>query len=161
MAAKTNHGSGSSQKYEHLIDNNDTSECREIPETFRAYDSFPAGVQCDTDTADMPDDENEFGWTDHYTDESRERTNPDVTEDVIETLLTEGVCREAPGTRWDNRFLVQCEIDGYEWTLVVADDGNDSRDRWVLITIYSNYHGSVGTTNRYFDRLRSRRGDDE
>lgn len=149
-----------SPKYDHLIDDEDKVEGRDIPETFRAYDTFPAGMQCKVCVTGMPDDENEFGWTDHYENESRERTNPDVTQDVIEELLTEGVCREAPGEDWDNRYLVQKEVDGYEWTLVVADDGEESADRWVMITIYSNYHGSVGTTNKYFDRLRGRRGDD-
>jgi hypothetical protein len=152
MAAKTNDGS----KYGHLM--TEDEQDRDIPDTFRAYDTFPAGHECDLTVEDIPDDENQFGWTDHYENESRERTDPDVTEEVLTELLTEGVCKEAPGEDWDNRYLVQREIDDYEWTLVVADDGEDSRDRWVMITVYSNYHGSVGTTNKYFDRLRERRG---
>lgn len=158
MAAKT---TCNGSKYEHLL--TDDEQDSDVPDTFRAYDTFPAGRQCGTNVADMPDDEDSFGWTAHY-EESRQRTNPDVTDEVIETLLTDAICREAPG-EWDNRYLVQTEIDGYEWTMVVADDGTapderENHDRWVLITIYSNYHGSIGTTNKYFDRLRERRGDD-
>lgn len=156
MAAKTNRSG--EQRYGHLMSGKEQD--RDIPDTFRAYDTFPAGAECDLTVEDIPDDENVFGWTDHYENTSRKRRNPDVTSDVIAELLTEGVCKEAPGSDWDNRYLVQREIDGYEWTLVVADDGEDARDRWVMITVYSNYHGSVGTTNKYFDRLRARRGDD-
>lgn len=155
MAAKTNR-SGGEQKYGHLM--SDDEQGRDIPGTFRAYDSFPAGGECELTVDQIPDDEKSFGWTDHYENESRERTDPDVTKDVLDEILTEGVCKQAPGSDWDNRYLVQREIDGYEWTLVVADDGEDSRDRWVMITVYSNYHGTVGTTNKYFDRLRERRG---
>jgi len=156
MAAKTN---DSRHKYGHLM--TDEEQNRDIPDTFRAYDTFPAGGECDLTVEDMPDDENEFGWTNHYENESRKRRNPDVTDEVLEELLTEGVCKEAPGEDWDNRFLVQRGIDDYEWTLVVADDGEQSDDRWVMITIYSNYHGSVGTTNKYFDRLRARRSEED
>lgn len=126
----------------------------------RATDEFPAGHECELTAEDVPDDESAFGWTDHYEAESRTRSDPSVTEDIVDQLLTDSAVREAPGSDWDNRYLFQTEIDGYEWTLVVADDGPDAdQERWVLITIYSNYHGAVGTTNRYFDRLQQRRGE--
>jgi hypothetical protein len=155
MAAKTNRGSDE-PKYGHLIGDEDRTES--VPDTISSFDSFPGGEPCEIDIGDLPDDEDEYGWTSHYEHDSRERTNPDVTQERIDSLLTTGVVWKAPGDGWDNRYLIQKEIDDYEWTLVVADDGEDARDRWVLITIYSNYHGSVGTTNKYFDRLRERRG---
>lgn len=161
MAAKTSSNSGES-KYEHLID----SDERDLPETCRMYDEFPAGPECQLAVTDIPDDENEYGWTDHYENESRERSNPPVTDAVVTEILTEGVVREAPGENWDNRYLVQREIDGKEWTIVVADDYQHDEDyypedRWVLITVFSNYHGTYGTTNRYFDRLQERRRSNE
>lgn len=150
---------GSSEtRYGHLIDDEDKGE---IPDTHRKFDSFPAGHPSDITIDDLPNDENAYGWTNHYENESRERTNPDVTDEIIDELLTTGAVWGTPDDKWDDRYLIQKEIDGYEWTLVVADDGDVDEERWVLITIYSNYHGSVGTTNKYYDRLRDRRGERE
>ena len=128
----------------------------------RAYDGFPAGPECSLEISDFPDTEDEFSVTSHYVDESRQRTNPSVTDDIVIELLTDSVVRESFIEDCDNKYLLQKEIDGYEWTLVVADDEDNefTDNRWVLITIYSNYHGSQGMTNRYLDRLRERRGDD-
>ena len=128
----------------------------------RAYDDFPAGPECSFDIDDFPDTEDECGVTSHYVDESRQRTNPPVTDDIVTELLTDGVVRESFIEDCDNKYLLQKEIGGHEWTLVVADDKDHefTDNRWVLITIYSNYHGSQGTTNRYLDRLSERRGDD-
>lgn len=110
----------------------------------------------------LPDSESDYHLTKHYTDDSRNRSNPDVTDDVVDTLLNDSVCRESDVERYSDRYLLQAEIDGYEWVLVVADDRSDDEEYdWALITIFSNYHGSVGTTNRYFDRKRSERGDME
>lgn len=146
-----------SPKYSHLITEEDKGR---IPDTHRKFDSFPAGHQCDLTIADLPDDENDYGWTNHYENESRKRTNPDVTDEIVDELLTTGAVWGTPEDKWDDRYLVQKEMDGHEWTLVVADDGDCDAERWVLITIYSNYHGSVGTTNKYFDRLRARRDEE-
>lgn len=126
-----------------------------VPEVHRATDEFPAGEECDLSCKDVPDDEESFYFTMHYGECSRNRTDPDVTDDVIDTLLNDSIVRRAPD--FENRYLFQREIDGFEWTLVVADDGPDESPRYALVTVYSNYHGSVGTTNRYFDRKRGER----
>lgn len=148
------------------------------PDVFRATDEFPAGPECDLEPEDVPDDEDEFETTQHYDDRRNNRQNPNITETVVDYLLNNGEVREAPGD-WENpRYLFQARLSGYwsldpedreettsseckdyEWTLIVADDGEDADTRFALITIYSNYHGSVGTTNKYFDRLKERRGD--
>jgi len=161
MAAKTRGSSDSTgqSKYGHLIGEEDKQA--DVPETISSFDTFPGGEPCDIDIDDLPDDEDAYGWTNHYENDSRNRSNPDVTDDRVGSLLTTGVVWAAPGDDWDNRYLVQKEMDGYEWTMVVAHDGSDEEDEWVLITIYSNYHGSIGTTNKYFDRLRERRKSNE
>jgi len=154
MAAKQD---SATTKYGHLV--RDQDEQQRIPDTHRAFDSFPHGTPGSVTIDDLPDKEIEFVWTNHYEDESRQRTDPDVTGALVEELLTTGVVREPVGDKFDDRYLVQKKIDGYEWMLVVARDEGDSDMEWALITIFSNYHGSVGVTNRYFDRLRQRRGD--
>lgn len=155
MATKQN----SATKYGHLVRTQDEQD--RIPDTHRAFDSFPHGDVGSVSINDIPDDETGFVWTNHYEDESRQRTNPDVTSELVEALLRTGVVREPIGDKFDDRYLVQKRIDGYEWMLVVARDEGSSDMEWALITIFSNYHGSVGVTNRYFDRLRQRRGDAE
>lgn len=124
----------------------------------RSTETFPAGDECVLTVDELPDHEEAFGWTLHYEEESRTRTNPSVTKDVLDELLSDGVVRRS--THHTDRYLVQKEINGYEWTLVVADNLDGGGTDWILITIYSNYHGSYGTTNRYLDRLKQRKGDD-
>lgn len=157
MAAQANDRHDNA-KYSHLVGDDQTDQS--VPGTHRASDSFPAGSECELTVDDLPDDETVFGWTHHYEHESRSRSDPDVTNEIINELLTSGICRKATGSSYDNRYLLQKTIDGYEWTMVVADDADtDYDERWVLITIYSNYHGSVGITNRYLDRYRQRRSE--
>lgn len=152
---------------------------KSVEETVRTTDEFPAGSECDLTIDDLPDDEDDFWWTKHYEEETRPRQNPDVTDEIVDRLLSDGVVRQTFVEQHDDRYLVQLAIDAddvtdrlrygdaspdeYEWTLVVARDDvdrdSDHACEWALVTIYSNYHGSIGVTNRYFDRLSARRGD--
>jgi len=145
MAAKN------TDKFTHRVD---------IDGPARSTPDFPAGESCPLTVDALPDDEEAFGWTTHYEEESRCRSNPSVTNAVVSELLTDGVLRKTDYEEHDDRYLLQKEIDGYEWTMVIADNNDGPHADWVLITIYSNYNGSYGTTNRYLDRLRSRKGGD-
>jgi hypothetical protein len=134
----------------------------ERPDVFRTYDSFPAGDECDRTIDEFPDDEDAYGMTDHYVDRRSDRQNPDITDSVVSTILNGAVVRSDVHDFENPRYLLQTELDGYEWTIVIADDRENEKfeNDYTLITVFSNYHGSVGTTNRYFDRLDQRRGDD-
>jgi hypothetical protein len=140
-----------------------------LRDTYRPQDSFPWGRESDLDIDDFPTDEDEFYWTHHYANESRARSNPAVTESVVEELLDSGVVHKPYNEELDDRFLIQKEIDGAEWTIVIGDDRNGNLTKratedgvesvdedFALITIYSNYHGTVGMTNHYFDRREER-----
>lgn len=117
----------------------------------RKYDEFPAGARCDLTCDDLPDDEDGFYITGHYHDMRTGRQNPSVTDDVVDALLNDSEVRISPDA--DDKLLLQDEVAGYEWTIVVGDDRDEPTDLdWALVTVYSNYHGTVGTTNRYFDR---------
>lgn len=128
-----------------------------IPDVHRSTDEFPAGQPCDLTVADVPSEIEKFSTEQHFDERRRTRQNPNVTDEVIEHLLTDSIVRRAPGNFENPRYLFQDEINDFEWTLVVADDGSESDPRYALITVYSNYHGSVGTTNRYYDRLKRRK----
>lgn len=130
------------------------------PRQHRATSEFPAGYECDLTCSDVPNDEDEFSKTDHYDDRRHKRSDPNVTDAVIDTLLNDAVVREAYGDWENDRYLFQSEIGDYEWTLVIADD-DSIEPRYALITVYSNYHGSVGMTNRYLDRRRKRKQRDQ
>ena len=130
-----------------------------IPETVRSSDEFPTGTQCKVCRSDIPDDEMGFGWTQHYKDRKNGRQNPDVTSEIVEQLLTEGIVRQSDAM--EDRYLVQKEIDDIEWTLVIAEyPKEEAVYDWVLITVFSNYHGSIGLTNKYLDRRRERKQGD-
>jgi len=157
----TSNQTNSGAKYSHLITNGSDEE-REIPDVFRKMDGFPNGHHCDVSITDIPDSEDEFEKTDHYVQRKSERRNPAVTDEILTTVLTAGVVNKVtPQSHPDDRYLVQKECDGVEWTLVIASTGSLSDTEWVLNTVFLNYHGSTGTTNKYLDRLRERRGDDE
>lgn len=147
----------SKTKYGHLTDGDESG----IPDTHRRTKKFPAGDETDVTCDDIPDNESDLGMTFHYEHESRKRTNPDVTDEIVDELLNDSEVREPYGDDYPNRLLLQKEIDGYEWTLVIADDEHSDEEKdWVLITIYCTGHGSVGTTNAYFDRYKDRKMQD-
>jgi hypothetical protein len=154
-------GKTADTKYGGMVDGTngpDRSRLECLPEVHRSTDEFPAGDECDLTVDDVPDDEDTFNKTEHYVERRANRSDPNVTQCVIDRLLTDSTVREAPSNHeFDHpRYLFQAEIGGYEWTLVVADDSEDDSE-WALISVYSNYHGSTGTTNKYLDRLRERR----
>jgi hypothetical protein len=130
-----------------------------IPDVYRPQDSFPWGRECELTVDDLPDDEDEYYWTKHYKEDSRQRSSPVVTDEIIAEILSEGVVHKPRAEELDDRLLVQKQIDDYEWTIVVGDDRHrdDIGPDWALITVYSNGHGSVGTTNSYFSRLKERK----
>lgn len=145
-------------------------------EVFRKTDEFPAGLDCDLSVDDIPSSEDGFYQPEHYEERRDKRQRPRVTNAVVDYLLNNGVVKRVDGD-WENpRYLVQAELSEYwsldraervdrsitdcrqfEWTVVIADDRNDDQieDDFALITVFSNYHGSIGTTNRYFDRKRN------
>lgn len=112
-------------------------------------EDFPRGVACDMYASDLPDDEMEFGWTDHYEKRRRERDNPKVTDEIVDELINDGMCFLSE--THENRYLIQKEIDGRNWTLVVGNSDHG----WALISIYCDYHGSDGTTRKYFERKKN------
>jgi hypothetical protein len=134
-----------------------------IPDMYRPQDSFPWGRDCDLTVDDLPSDEDEYYWTKHYKEDSRQRSRPEVTSEIVSEVLADGVVHKPRAEELDDRLLVQREIDGYEWTVVVGDDRhrNDIGLDWALITVYCQFHGSVGVTNRYLSRKRQERGDDD
>jgi hypothetical protein len=137
-------------------------------DVYRSGKTFPYGDGCELTAADFPDEEQAFNWTAHYEEESRQRRNPDVTDDIIEELLSDPTYIRQSKRDWEyDRFLLQKRIEvgerEYEWTLVIADDEEhpETTARWTIITVYSNYHGSVGSTNAYFDRYEKRKQQEE
>lgn len=166
MASQTNQRSDA--KYAHLMDETggmtEDNVDREVPDVIRTTDSFPCGHHTDLSVADLPDTERGFAKTAHYEDRKAERRNPSVTDQIITSILRLGVVNKVtPRDDSDRRYLVQKEINNREWTLVVAKthEESESEEEWVLITVYSNYHGSTGISNRYLDRLKQRRGESE
>lgn len=126
----------------------------------RMYDEFPAGEEPEDLTIDdLPDDEESFLTVPHYDDRRKNRVRPEVTDDVVSELLESGELRISPDSD-DDRYLIQKKIGKYEWTIVVADDRDreDLETDWSLLTVFSQYHGTYGTTNRYRDRYRQRKG---
>lgn len=128
----------------------------------RATEVFPAGEPCDIGCDDLPSVEAQCYLSEHYENRRTHRSDPPVTDDVVDTLLNNSIICRSDRDRDNTRYLCQRRIDGYEWTLVVADvrDEQAIAENWVLVTIYSNYHGTVGTTNKYFDRKEARQDDD-
>lgn len=112
--------------------------------------NFPRGKECELDNSDVPDHEQMFKWSPHYNEFSRHRTDPDVTEEIVNELLNDSMVNKAEGSDWDNRYLFQKNIDGVEWTLVVADDKESSDTngipfpRYTLVTVFSNLHRKNG-----------------
>lgn len=143
-----------STKYGHLVEDDDEFD------PHRATDEFPAGEECDLTCSSVPNDETGFVLSPHYSDRRANRQHPEVTDRIVDMLLNDSEVRLSyRNDEYENdRYLFQRKAGKYEWTLVVAHDP-DVAPEWVLVSVYSNYHGSVGTTNRYFERKQQERGD--
>lgn len=58
--------------------------------------------------------------SDGYGPASETRVNPPITSEVIGTCIREGELRPGHSGRW----LLEAEVGGYEWRLVVSIDGD-------------------------------------
>lgn len=104
------------------------------------------GEPCTLTADDVPDHEYGFAHTDHWSDRKEERH---VTDRVVDLLLTDPT--EVRKTPEKDTYMLQRKINGEHWTLVFSDHV-DPPPEWVLITIYSDRHGSHGTTMTYLER---------
>lgn len=105
------------------------------------------GLPCDLTADDIPDHEYGFAHTDHYRDRRDDRN---VTDDVINLLLNDP--DDLVRSEGHDSFILQRIIEGEYWSLVFSDNKIQDGPEYVLVTVYSDQHGSNGVTLDYFER---------
>lgn len=96
-----------------------------MTETVRAPDTL------ETPFGELPRDPSAYRATDHFVYRFNNRTDPEITGDVIKAAITEGTIvpeRAAAANRW----VFEVGVDHVQWRLVVGYDGE-----WRVLTAYS------------------------